>query len=332
MKVIPLKRLLNKREITALLRSWSDLGSPPITMGIANAAGKWVISPPRRQDNDPLIHKACQTKTLASTQRATACPLIVQDELYGVFYIESASASIRDALHHTLTLLLEKELARKSLAQETLDRYREINLLYRVHETIGASLDLAQVIHLVLEESIRIIKADGGTVLLRDELTDDLTTWESVGIDVAGAEHQLIGLALSDKVMRTGRSRILNDLRTYVRPNKTQDAQLSALLSAPFKSQENVLGVITLARAAPDTMFTAGDEKLLMALASQAGVAIANAQEVQKREARFKQQIQALKIEIDQAKKQKEVEHITESDYFKRLQEHAQYMRDEFDI
>lgn len=51
------------------------------------------------------------------------------------------------------------------------------------------------------------------------------------------------------------------------------------------------------------------------------------AREVIAREQSLKQQVQALKIEIDQAKKAREVAEITESDYFRNLKERAQRLR-----
>jgi GAF domain-containing protein len=49
--------------------------------------------------------------------------------------------------------------------------------------------------------------------------------------------------------------------------------------------------------------------------------------EVQAREQRLKQQVQQLHIEIDQAKKAREVSAITESDYFQQLQQKARDLR-----
>jgi transcriptional regulator with GAF, ATPase, and Fis domain len=332
MKAVFLKRLLNRREVGTLLQDWSALYTLPITLGITDAMGEWHSVCPSSPADTALVQQVCKTKEPASSRSSAALPLMIENTLYGVLYINPDIPPIRNAVQRILVLLIRKELTRKALAQETLERYREINLLYRVHETIGTSLDLEEVIHLVLSESIRIIKADGGSVLLYDELADELTTCESVGMDVATAEQLLIGQALSAKVIQTGRSRILNGLHTYVRPGQGEGVPLSALLCAPFKSKETVLGVITLARTNIDAMFAADEEKLLTALASQAGIAIANAQKVRQREEQFRQQIQALKIEIDEAKKQTEVAHITESDYFRHLQENAQRMRQEFDI
>ncbi len=51
------------------------------------------------------------------------------------------------------------------------------------------------------------------------------------------------------------------------------------------------------------------------------------AQEVYAREQSLKQQVQALRIQIDEAKKVREVAEITESDYFRTLKERAQQLR-----
>ncbi len=51
------------------------------------------------------------------------------------------------------------------------------------------------------------------------------------------------------------------------------------------------------------------------------------AREVDAREQSLKQQVQALRIQIDEAKKVREVAEITESDYFRDLQERARHLR-----
>jgi len=51
------------------------------------------------------------------------------------------------------------------------------------------------------------------------------------------------------------------------------------------------------------------------------------AAEVMTREAALRQQVEALIIEIDQAKKERQVAEITETDYFRRLQEKVVRLR-----
>ena len=45
------------------------------------------------------------------------------------------------------------------------------------------------------------------------------------------------------------------------------------------------------------------------------------------RERALRQEVQALKIEIDQAKREKQVAEITETDYFQHLRERARRLR-----
>jgi two-component system cell cycle response regulator len=48
------------------------------------------------------------------------------------------------------------------------------------------------------------------------------------------------------------------------------------------------------------------------------------AREISTREQRLQQQVQELRVEIDQARKARQVAEVTESDYFRRLQQEAQ--------
>jgi hypothetical protein len=340
-KMIPLKRLLEKTEIETLLKAFSSAAAnvagaaadaADAAVGIADAQGQWLVAPAAALPAGALVQQVCQAQQPARDGDGHARPVQVDGALYGVVYGAGAARTWTPLLAQALELLIRRAMIQKSLARETLDRYREINLLYRAHETIGASVDLDEVIRRVLQEAIHIIQADGGSVLLPNGLAGQLIAHDSVSLDVAEAERRLLGRAFVDKVFQTGRPRIVNDLQRLIRPASAEDVQLVALLGAPLKSVDHVLGVIALARTRPGHMFTAGDEKLLTALASQAGIAVANAREVAARERRLRQQIDALRIEIDEAKKQREVFAITESDFFEELQRNAQRMRAEFDI
>jgi len=50
-------------------------------------------------------------------------------------------------------MLLTEALEKQDVVQETLERYREINLLYRIGEAIGACLEASEIPHLVLSEA-----------------------------------------------------------------------------------------------------------------------------------------------------------------------------------
>ncbi len=170
-------------------------------------------------------------------------------------WVGEAPEPLMEALAMSLSALLRERMEKQDLARETLERYREINLLYRASETIGACLDVNTVPRLVLAESERVIPSDQAAVLIGDAVTGDRALLESAS-------------RLVEAVLDTGRPDITSDER-------------QAALGVPIRAGENLLGVVVLGRTVGHTNgsrpFTAGDEKLLLGLASQAGVALERA-------------------------------------------------------
>jgi sigma-B regulation protein RsbU (phosphoserine phosphatase) len=141
--------------------------------------------------------------------------------------------------------LSEQDRLIHDLARETLERYRELNVLYRASETIGASLDADEVPQLLINEAQRVIPSDSAVVLLGD--TAPPPEWATA-------------VSLIESVKHTQR------------PDYSDSA-----MCVPIRAGEKVLGVVVLGRGDGRKTFTAGDEKLLLGLAGQAGVALERA-------------------------------------------------------
>lgn len=114
------------------------------------------------------------------------------------------------------------------LSQETLDLYRQVNLLYRIGDSISACLGTEEICLLVLRESVKILRARSGIIRLAD-----------------GAVF--------------GRS-----------PEEPRTT-----LSVPIETAQRRLGEVTVFDKR-DGFFTAADEKLIRAVARQAGIAMEN--------------------------------------------------------
>jgi CHASE3 domain sensor protein len=107
------------------------------------------------------------------------------------------------------------------------------------------------------------------------------------------------------------------------------DYRPTALLALPLKnSAGEVLGVLQLAdpRDARTGEVVPFDANLQQMMESYSSLAVA-ALEAYIREQGLRQQIQQLKIEIDEAKRQKQVDEIVESNFFQHLQERARAIR-----
>ncbi len=236
------------------------------------------------------------------------------------------------ALAALLAQLAAKEAEKKSLANEVLGLYREINLLYNLSERLAVSLELGPVAQKVLAEANALIKATGGSVMLLNETHRALETVAAFGSAAQQPSPLACADLIIDVVAQSGRAEIVNDASADPRYIERENP-ISSLVCAPLKAKQAVTGVIVLCSMTP-VLYTAADLKLLNTLASQAGPAIESAvlyektlREAKEREERLQRQIEQLKIELDEARMTKQVTEITESDYFQRLREQAEGLR-----
>ncbi|MGE5371201.1 MAG: HD domain-containing phosphohydrolase [Solirubrobacterales bacterium] len=180
----------------------------------------------------------------------------------------------------TLAVLLEYmarcEFEKKSLGKETLEKYKEITLLYNIGDRINASLDIRQVALLVMDEAKRVIKATGGCILLYNAETGKLETVLTFGLGIGKNSALKAFEGLIEVVFREGRSDIIQDVSTYPELRGNYTPQIQSMLFAPLKTMDRIIGVILLAS---DTLvqYSASDLKLLVSLGSQTAAAVENA-------------------------------------------------------
>jgi serine phosphatase RsbU (regulator of sigma subunit) len=181
------------------------------------------------------------------------------DRVIGALAVrQPVPTSVVTLLRRGLDMVLERAADARDLGQETLDRYREINVLYRLNETIGASLDADEIPALLLNESRRAIPVDAGAVVLSPDeprVAAGFGSTGNVGALVTRAQSMLRA------VFETGLPRI------------ESEPAANGLLCVPIGSQAETLGAVLLSRDAGRPPFTAGDEKLLTAIAAEGGVA-----------------------------------------------------------
>lgn len=265
---------------------------------------------------------------LGAAGSASKYAIETEDEVVGWVTGDSHGAE----LAFLLTQLIDKESEKKSLANEVLGLYREINLLYNLSEKLGTSLELGTVAQTGLNEAHSLIQATHGAVVLAGEGVAPLASAAMLG-DPTQTQVQLDGIAeILRHVIASGKG----DLNNYVRldPRYTnRGVPVSALISAPLRAKGQTIGVIVL-MSDVIIAYTAADLKLLNTLASLVGPAIENAlfhektlREAKEREEKLQRQIDQLKIELDQALVAKEVSQITESEYFQKLSQQAMNMR-----
>lgn len=279
-----LNRLLERQEISTLLEGYTALLGPGVSLGLLDARGRslWGQVELNQAEQAQLWDLARrQTAFVAPGRDAAAWRVSVGDAPLGMLLI---TGKLPDNLElglpllvQTLEMLAAKALDKRAIAQETLDRYREINVLYNIGEMMGACLELEQVCRLVLDESMKLTSSRQGVVMLvaphldRANLTPgDLTLGAALGPEHSAESIPDKALSVAIQVIQQGKPQIINDFHP-------QGMEPVRIVCAPLRFQEEVLGVILLAEKTNGDDFSAADEKLLVALASQAASAIENA-------------------------------------------------------
>ncbi len=258
---VAIRRLINRRVAAAYLRQFLPL-LPGVSVALVERDGRVVAqaSPPSVEER-PMRH-------LSLTLSGQEIGVLVAK---GKGLLRDGADEALAFLHRSLALILERGLESRSLAQETLERYREINLLYNIGETISASLDPDEIPNLVMAEAARIIRADGGVVLIIiDE--DQFTVRAGFGAESFPEALRQVVTARLPQAIVSGDSYIWTVDQLTDRPSAVE-----SILLAPLKGRERLLGFVLLGRGKEQPVFTADDEKLLTALASQAGIAMENA-------------------------------------------------------
>ena len=199
-------------------------------------------------------------------------PLQIEQNIYG----EIESDEECGAIVSFLSLLMKNEMEKKSLATETLERYKEIKLIERISEKITASLTLDQVADLIIEETGKIIKADNVSIMVMNALTGCLEVTASSHGSGKRSTTLKPGEGIAGMVYSTGKAEVINDLASDSRFVRNAGS-IKSMMCAPLKTEASVFGVMNLISREDGVNYTAGDLKIFSAIASQAAVAIENA-------------------------------------------------------
>lgn len=237
---------------------------------------------------------------------------------------------------------------------------RRFESLVKVVIPIGVTLlqsnDFGQLLEAILIEAKDLCRADGGTLYLRtddDELSFAIMRNDSLGIAFGGTSNTAVPFAslplcdpdsgqpnrrnVATYAALTGHTVNIADayeaegfeFSGTIAFDSQSGYRSMSFLTVPLQSAAGrVIGVLQLINAKdPDTgevtPFSAEVEPIVESLSTLAAAAL----EVYVREDRLRRQIQELRVQIDEGKKQKQVEEIADTDYFQELQRRARQLR-----
>jgi signal transduction histidine kinase len=220
-------------------------------------------------------------------QQALIAPLVAQDHAIGLVvlgdsrYDRSFLAEDR-ALLRVLSGLLAPTISALQLHESAARRSYELATLNEIATTVTSTLDMHEVYRLVVQKLSAYFNVEAGSLLLRDELTNELV----FVMTIEGGEEKLAGVRVPSgagvvgAVLQRRQWEIVDDVRAdprfYAKVSEDAGFVTRSILCVPMITKGRAIGVIELLNKV-DGRFTADEAERLLRMAAFIAVAIENA-------------------------------------------------------
>lgn len=161
-------------------------------------------------------------------------------------------------------------------------RIRELAALNEVSTLLTATLDLDELLQLIMERIQALMGGEASSLLLKVEDTDELVFRVGLGQHAEALKGQRlkVGNGIAGWVFQHGAPLIVPDVRTDSRFYQGFDYQTGfttkSILCVPLKTREKVIGVVEILNGPTTTPFSQDDVNLLSAVVAHAATAIEN--------------------------------------------------------
>lgn len=247
---------------------------------------------------------------LGRNKQPNRFPVEIQGNIIGWVKGDDRVLTIASLLNSFVAVEYEK----KTLARETLEKYREINLLHNISEKISSCLDLEEISWLAIQEVKRLMSygrpgggsATSGALFLLNDNTGKLELLKGFGkANYPNMSFAPCGNIIS-AVMLKGEGEIINDVLSDPRFIKG-DKNVSSMICVPLKTKNRVIGGICVCSHEPHHIgrepatYSSEDKKRLSMFASYTASAVENAQFYNNLEQKVKERTRELE-EMNKAK------------------------------
>jgi signal transduction histidine kinase len=174
-------------------------------------------------------------------------------------------------------------IIKTQLLDESQRRARQLEILNQVGRSLTSTLELDPLLNQILVSAVEILRSEAGSLLLVDEVTDELIFVVTAG-PVAG---DLTGMRLPPGTGLVGKA---VEMRGPIIDNNVHQSKdwfektdentgfiTRSLMVVPMEVRGRVIGVIEVINKLDGSPFSPDDQRLLTAFTAQAAVAIENA-------------------------------------------------------
>ncbi len=175
--------------------------------------------------------------------------------------VEELEASLQEAQRHIATLEVVQDVTR----------------------SLTSELNLDPLLHKILAAAVKVINASAGSLLLLDQLTNELV----FAVVEGGGGENLQGIRIASDTGIAGwvathqKPLIIDDVTKDKRYDQSIadifDIKLTSLLCVPIMTYNRLIGVLQMIQTSPDYHFGQAEQMLLTTFASEAAITIENA-------------------------------------------------------
>ena len=162
-------------------------------------------------------------------------------------------------------------------------RNRELEVLIEIGKALTSTVDLENVLTLIMDQVSRLLKTQSWSLLLRDEQSGELTFEIAVSPAAAKLKGMKVaaGQGVAGWVAEHGKPLVIADVsedgRFSDHFDKASAFITQSVLCVPVRSKDHVLGVIELVNGPNEKVFKEADLQILSTIADYAAIAIENA-------------------------------------------------------
>ncbi len=236
--------------------------APMLSALLAGTDARVIVT---EADGTVILHREGSGPMGTTATEAQRFPILLDSSI--VVWVEGQRVAA--AVAAVLGYAAAREQDKRSLAQEALERYRELNLIYDLADQIGATLETAAVAAVAIREAGRLPAGGTGFILLRGD-GGALGPVGDLGVP-NGAAGARAGAGILGAVL-DGESEIVNDVAGDPRSTAVEQG-FASLVVAPLKVRGERIGVIGAGSPTP-AEYRAADLKVLTAIAALAAPAL----------------------------------------------------------
>ena len=215
-------------------------------------------------------------------------PLLAQDQTIGALVVSAYDPDVTfseedENFFVTVASYTASAIERRRLHERLEAHAHQLDTLNQVGQLLSSSLDLDEVLDLVVRHAARLLSGEAGSLLLLDDDSGDLIFRISSG----PAGKKLIGLkipagkGIAGTCFAENQTIIVNDTqhdkRWYNYFDQSGEFATHSLIAVPLNARGRSIGVLEVLNHQDKRPFSAEDADLLLSFGAQAAMAIENA-------------------------------------------------------